>query len=188
MILLVGSTDRWRLRMASLTWPYLTSANEHWRAAVIGRAGGKGRVYSIKLPFEIETENKSRPSISTDIYHLDTAPSKLAKKGVFFRKQRCVPTIIGVSGRRLSKWLSRDLIRLRGRGGWRLLRRVWNSNANRLWGTPPQPVPHSPRQRTAGHLRPQRPAAQQDKTVGRTELPRRDQTCRIVRLRPSIGS
>jgi hypothetical protein len=26
-------------------------------------------------------------------------------------------------------------------------------------------------QRTAGHLRPQRPAAQQDKTVGRTELP-----------------
>jgi hypothetical protein len=29
--------------------------------------------------------------------------------------------------------------------------------------------------RTAGHLRPQRPAVQQDKTVGRTELPHRDQ-------------
>jgi hypothetical protein len=37
--------------------------------------------YSIKLPFEIETENKSRPSISTDRYDFRTAPSTLAGLG-----------------------------------------------------------------------------------------------------------
>jgi hypothetical protein len=162
------------------------------RALARGRHRGGPAVRVGFIPSNCLSKSKQRTNhghLYLPIYILSTPHHRNSlKRACSFRKQRCVPTIIGVSGRRLSKWLSRELIRLRGRGGWRLLRRVWNSNANRLWGTPPRPVPHSHRQRTAGHLRPQRPAAQQDKTVGRTELPRRDQTCRIVRLRPSIGS
>jgi hypothetical protein len=63
MILLVGSTDRWRLRTASLTRPYLTSTNEHWRAAVIGA----GRRYGSGLFHQIAFRNRNRKQI-TAIY------------------------------------------------------------------------------------------------------------------------
>jgi hypothetical protein len=53
-------------------------------------------------------------------------------KGRVFRKKPCVPTSIGVSARRLSKWLPSDLIRLKGRDGCRLPMRAWNSNSKSL--------------------------------------------------------
>jgi hypothetical protein len=54
-------------------------------------------------------------------------------------------------------------IHMKRRAGERMPRRAWNSSANQLHAASAGPCSH--RQRTAGQLRPQRPAAQQDKTV-----------------------